>query len=362
MDASQLLCLDDFEEQAQKLLPIGMWSYYRSGADNEETLRENREAYRRYWLKPRILRDVSVIDMSTSVLGEKVDAPICISPTAFHGGAHPDGEIATVKGAAVMNTLMILSSISNKSLEEVAAARPNLPKWLNVYPWRHRDVTRDIVKRAERAGFKAIVISVDISTPGSRRRVMRNVRQAAMPGKVLGTFDRYINKTAGSSPDFSFQETTSTWQYIQWLRDVSKLPIVLKGILTVEDAILAAEHNVQGILVSNHGGRQLDCVPAAIDVLADIVDAVGDKLEVYVDGGIRTGTDVLKALALGAKAIFIGRPVLYGLACNGEEGVKAVLRILREEFKRAMALTGCSQLSDISRSLLISTNDRLSKF
>ncbi|XP_070566020.1 uncharacterized protein [Ptychodera flava] len=364
MDASQLLCLDDFEEQAQKLLPISAWAYYSSGADNEETLRENREAYRRYWLKPRILRDVSVIDISTSVLGEKVDAPICISPTAFHGVAHPDGEIATVKGAAGMNTLMILSSISKKSLEEVAAARPHLPKWLNVYPWRSREVTRDVVKRAERAGFKAIVISVDVPTPGFKRRAMRNNRQTTMPGEHLGTFDRYINKTAGSlpkGPAFSFEETSSTWQYIKWLTDVSKLPIVLKGILTVEDAVLAAEHNVQGILVSNHGGRQLDCIPAAIDVLPDIVDAVGDKLDVYVDGGIRSGTDVLKALALGARAVFIGRPIIYGLACNGEEGVKSVLRILREEFKRAMALTGCSRLSDVSRSLLVSRSDRLSK-
>ncbi|XP_070566013.1 2-Hydroxyacid oxidase 2-like isoform X3 [Ptychodera flava] len=370
MDNNRLLCLEDFEEQAQKLLPISAWSYYSSGADNEETLRENREAYRRYWLKPRILRDVSVIDISTSVLGEKVDAPICISPTAFHCKAHSDGEIATCKGAADMNTLMTLSSISNKSLEEVAAARPNSPKWQNVYPLRHRDITKDIVKRAERAGFKAVVMSVDIPTGGFKRRAVRISGQTVFPDEYFGNLDRYINKTARSSPDIpqvddpidvSLGDPKSAWEYIDWLKTVTKLPIVLKGILTVEDAILAAEHNVQGILVSNHGGRQLDCVPAPIDALSNIVDAVGDKLEVYVDGGIRTGTDVLKALALGARAVFIGRPVLYGLACNGEEGVKAVLRILREEFIRAMALTGCCRLSDISKAVLVSRSDVLSK-
>ncbi|XP_070566195.1 2-Hydroxyacid oxidase 1-like, partial [Ptychodera flava] len=189
MDNNQLLCLDDFEEQAQKILPISVLSYYSSGADNEETLRENREAYRRYWLKPRILRDVSVIDISTSVLGEKVDAPICISPTAFHCMAHPDGEIATVKAASDMNTLIALCVLSNKSLEEVAAARPSGPKWQNVYPWRRRDVMSDVVRRAERAGFKAVIVSADISIGGFKRRAVRVNGQTMFPGEHFGTLD-----------------------------------------------------------------------------------------------------------------------------------------------------------------------------
>ncbi|XP_070566442.1 2-Hydroxyacid oxidase 2-like isoform X2 [Ptychodera flava] len=302
--------------------------------------------------------------MSTTVLGEKLDAPICISPTALHGLAHPDGEVATCKAAADMNTLMAVSSVSLKSIEDVAAARPYSPKWQNIYIWRLREVMKDMVRRAEVAGFKAIVVSVDIPEIGFKRSLRRTTGGLVFKTFHYGTFDKYVNKekdvnwSLNDVPPMEVKELAqgyngATWKDIAWLKTVTKLPIVLKGILTVEDALLAAEHGVQGILVSNHGGRQLDCVPATIDVLSDIVDAVGNKLEVYVDGGVRTGTDVLKALALGARAVFVGRPVIFGLACNGEEGVKSVLKILRDELSLAMALSGCSRLSDVTRDLVI---------
>ncbi|XP_070566168.1 2-Hydroxyacid oxidase 2-like [Ptychodera flava] len=222
-----------------------------------------------------------------------------------------------------------------------------------------------MIRRAERAGFKAIVLSVDLPVLGMKRRLIKDDRQTFFRTlQKSRNLNKYIGKDLQIGEGFPAELITSsagsTWEDITWIKTMTTLPVILKGIVTVEDALLAAEHNVQGILVSNHGGRQLDDVPATIDVLSDIVDAVGDKLEVYVDGGIRTGTDVLKALALGARAVFIGRPVLYGLACDGEEGVKSVLQILRDELRRAMALTGCSRISDISRDLL-SQRDRWSK-
>ncbi|XP_070566201.1 2-Hydroxyacid oxidase 2-like [Ptychodera flava] len=264
-----------------------------------------------------------------------------------------------------MSTAMIMGAFSGKSLEEIAAVRPKSIKWQNVYTWRDREVTKDMIARAERAGFKAIVISVDVPVLGMKRRPTKLGGQAMMRTlQKFGNLDKYIGKDLGIGedvpPELATPCLTSTWKDIAWVKTMTRLPIILKGIMTIEDALLAAEHKVQGIVVSNHGGRQLDGVPASIDVLSDIVDAVGDKLEVYVDSGIRTGTDVLKALALGARAVFIGRPVLYGLACNGEEGVKAVLQILRDELSRAMALTGCSRISDISRDLL-SKRDQWSK-
>ncbi|XP_077997466.1 2-Hydroxyacid oxidase 1-like [Glandiceps talaboti] len=355
-DSKKMICVDDFEEYAKQHLPYRSWTYYSSGADSEDTLRSNRIAYERYVLKPRVLRDVSTIDMSTTILGSKVDSPICIAPTAFHGLAHPDAESATATAASDMNTIMIMSSASNKSMEHIATETPTGTKWMDIYLWPDREVTKDVVKRVEKAGFKAIVVTVDISQLGVRRRLERIGGLSQLVDIRLRNLERYFLKLSGSEdklPDeLTFSDPACTWKDITWLQTITKLPIVLKGILAVEDAVLAAQYGVQGIVVSNHGGRQLDGVPATIDVLADIVQAVGDKLEVYIDGGIRQGTDVLKALALGARAVLIGRPVLYGLTYKGAEGVKHVLQILRDELSTAMALSGCTQISDITSSLV----------
>ncbi|XP_070566189.1 2-Hydroxyacid oxidase 2-like isoform X1 [Ptychodera flava] len=365
-DSRRLVCLDDFEARAKEILPLPVWAYYSSGADEEITLRENRKAYRRYWLKPRVLRDVSAIDIATTVLGERITMPICISPTAFHGMAHPEAEIATCKAVAEMNTIMIMSNMSNNSLEDLQAERPLSNKWQSVSLWPNRKSVEDFVGRTERAGFKAIVVTVDGTAVGVKRRLVRLGGYAILPISRVGNLEKFVHKDKklrsleGIPNDVKYTDPSVDWKDIAWLRSITKLPIILKGITSVEDAVLAAKRRIDGIIVSNHGGRNLDGTPASIDLLSDIVDAVGDKLEVYVDGGIRTGTDVLKALALGARAVFIGRPVLYGLACNGEEGVKEVLKILRDELSRAMALTGCCRLVDISRDL-IRGSSRLSK-
>ncbi|XP_077997278.1 uncharacterized protein LOC144450512 [Glandiceps talaboti] len=350
-----MVCLDDFEEYSKHFLPYRSWAFYSSGADSENTLRSNRIAYGRYFLKPRVLRDVSTIDMSTTILGSKVDSPICIAPTAFHGLAHPEAETATATAAADMNTIMIMSAISNQSIEEIISEKTTGTKWINTCIWPNREVTTDIVKRAERAGFKAIAVTVDIPQAGIKRR-MEYIGHSRLSDMRYGNLEKYFLKLTGFKDkvpkEFAVGTPACTWKDVTWLRTITKLPIVLKGILTVEDAVLAAQYGVQGIVVSNHGGRQLDGVPATIDVLADIVQAVGDKLEVYVDGGIRQGTDVLKALALGARAVFIGRPIVYGLTYKGAEGVKQVLQILRDELSRAMALSGCCKISDVTSSLV----------
>ncbi|XP_077998055.1 2-Hydroxyacid oxidase 2-like [Glandiceps talaboti] len=357
MSQNVMVCVDDFEDYAKKHLPLRVWAFYGSGAGMEHTLSENRTAYRRILLKPRVLKDVSTRTMSTRILGQEIAAPICISPSAYHGMAHPDGEVATATAAANMNTIIVLSSESNKSLEEVSAATPNSNKWLAIYIWPTREVSRDMVKRAEKAGFKAIVVTVDIAQLGVKRRLEYFGGHSKLMIPPLGSLKRYFAKLSGSEnkhpEELDYGDPSATWEDITWLQSVTSLPIVLKGILTVEDAVLAAKHGVQGIIVSNHGGRQLDGVSATIDVLPDVVKAVGNKLEVYIDGGVRTGTDVLKALALGAKAVFVGRPVIFGLAYKGADGVKQVLQILRDELNLSMALTGCSQLEDITPSLLM---------
>ncbi|XP_077997393.1 2-Hydroxyacid oxidase 2-like [Glandiceps talaboti] len=355
-DAKYMVCVDDFEEYAKRHMSFKAWVYYSSGAYAEDTVHNNRTAYKRYFLQPRVLRGASTIDISTTILGSKVDSPICIAPTAFHGLAHPDAETATAIAAADMNTIMTMSPNANKSMEDMASDAPTATKWMDIFIWPYREVTIDVVKRLETAGFKAIVVSVDVSKPAVKRKLESIGGVPELLKCRLGNLEKYFSKYTGSK-DIVAREllrsgADSNWEDIAWLRTITKLPIVLKGILTVEDAVLAAEYGVQGIIVSNHGGRQLDGVPATIDVLADIVQAVGDMLEVYVDGGIRQGTDVLKALALGAKAVFIGRPIMYGLAYQGADGVKQVLQILRKELSTAMALSGCTQISDIKSSLV----------
>ncbi|XP_077990889.1 2-Hydroxyacid oxidase 1-like [Glandiceps talaboti] len=355
-EENKMVCVDDFETYAKQKLPYISWAHYCSGAGCEVTLQNNRIAYERLFLKPRMLRDVSKRSLSTTILGSPVHAPICIAPTAYHGLAHPDAEVATAAAAANMNTIMIMSSISTKSMEEIIAAKPGGTKWLNIFIWPNREVMKDMVKRAERSGVKALVVSIDIPALGVKRRLEYVGGLSKIPNFRHGNLERYFPKLCGSKDKVAYEllfgDPAGTWEDITWLQTLTKLPIVLKGIMTVEDAVLAVKYGVQGILVSNHGGRQLDGVPATIDVLADIVQAVGDQLEVYLDGGIRQGTDVMKALALGARAVFIGRPILYGLTYKGTDGVKQVLQTLNEELSTAMALSGCTQISDITSSLI----------
>ncbi|KFU84799.1 Hydroxyacid oxidase 1, partial [Chaetura pelagica] len=334
------VCIADFEEYAKKFLPKSVYDYYSSGADDQETLADNIAAFSRWKLYPRVLRDVSAMDLSTSVLGQTVSMPVCVGATAMQRMAHPDGETATAKACQAMGTGMMLSSWATSTIEEVAEAAPAGLHWLQLYVYKDREVTKSLVKRAERAGYKGIFVTVDTPFLGRRIDDVRNKFQ--LPPHLSG-LAVYVAEAIDASVN---------WEDIKWLRGLTSLPIVVKGILRAEDAKEAVRIGINGILVSNHGARQLDGVPATIDVLPEIVEAVEGKVEVFLDGGVRKGTDILKALALGAKAVFIGRPLIWGLVYQGEEGAKEVLQMLKEEFRLAMALSGCQRVEEIGRTLI----------
>ena len=349
--------LFELETKARELLPQAAYDYYASGANDEITLRENRVAYERITLLPRMLVDVSKRHMGTNALGEPVSMPILIAPTAFQGLAHPEGEVATVKAAGAAKTLMTLSTLSTFSIEEVMAVATG-PVWFQLYVLKDRAISASLVKRAEVAGCKAIVLTVDAPLLGRRERYVRNhFKLPDLPVKnlLLAGLREFPDGTSGCglAPYIaSLLDSALTWKDIEWLSGITKLPLLVKGILRSDDALLAVKHGASGVIVSNHGARQLDTTPATISVLPEIADAVGSKVEVYVDGGIRRGTDVLKAIACGARAVFIGRPVLWGLAAGAEAGVRYVLEMVRQEFDLAMALTGCPTISSITRDLI----------
>lgn len=334
--------ISEYEALARARMEPVEWDFYAGGSDDEVTLRTTRAAFERIRLRPRVLVDVSACDLRTTVLGTGVSMPVLVAPMAFHGLAHPEGECETARAAGESGTLMVTSTTSNRSLEEIAATAGG-PLWFQLYTYGGFEISASLVKRAEAAGYRAIVLTVDLPRVGRRERDIRN--NFNLPSRLFeGNF-------AGIDiPDDTF--VTLTWESIAWLRGVTSLPIVIKGILTAEDAQLAAEHGVDGIVVSNHGGRQLDTTLPAIEALPDVVEAVADRCEVYMDGGIRRGTDVLKALALGARAVLLGRPVLWGLAANGAAGVRHVLEMLRDELELAMVLSGRPTLASIDRSLV----------
>ncbi|XP_070569639.1 2-Hydroxyacid oxidase 2-like [Ptychodera flava] len=338
--------------------------YYESGSDEEITLEQNRKAFKRLRIRPRLLQDVSSNDLSLSLLGHRVDLPICIAPTALHGIVNPDAEVATAKAAETMGTCMVLSLHANKSMEEVRAKTPNGLKWLNLYVFRNRTVTLDLVRRAECTNYKGLVLTIDNPSLGQLARTRHRKESSVHFRKTIethgyGHLEKYLKgydmgPIVGTTPsDMDRRDPSATWEYVDWLRTQTNLPIIVKGVLTEEDAILAVNHGVNAVIVSNHGGRLLDSVPASIEALPEVVRAIGDKVEVYIDGGIRNGIDVFKALALGAKAVFVGRPILYGLAHSGEEGVHHILEILKTELIRTMQFAGCRSLSDIKPSFVV---------
>jgi 4-hydroxymandelate oxidase len=354
----EAISLLELEAHARELLPQMAYDYYASGANDEVTLRENRAAYERITLLPRMLVDVSARDTSTTVLGEPVSMPILIAPTGFQGLAHPEGEIATTKAAGTAEILMILATLSTSSIEEAMAVATG-PVWFQLYVFKDRAITASLVQRAEAAGCRAIVLTVDVPVLGKRERDVRN--RFALPDHMSvknllpGGCQELPKNVAGSGLAAyvaSLFDAALTWKDIQWLAGVTKLPVVVKGILRADDALRAINHGASGIIVSNHGARQLDTTPATISVFPEIVDAVAGAVEVYIDGGIRRGTDVLKAIAYGARAVLVGRPILWGLAVGGEAGVKSVLEMLRQEFDVAMALSGCPTLCSITRDLI----------
>lgn len=361
--SGQRVCVEDFEKEAKKVLPKAVYDYYRSGADEQNTLADNVAAFKRWHLVPRVLRDVSKVDLSVSVLGQELSMPLCVAATAMQRMAHPEGETATARACRALGTGMMLSSWATSTIEEVMSAMmapPGGVLWLQLYIYKDRELTLSLVRRAEEAGYKAIFVTVDTPYLGRRWDDMRN--RFKLP--------QHLSMSNFSSASLAFSEgnygndsglavyvakaidPTLCWDDITWLKKHTHLPVIVKGVLNGEDAVQAVNYGVDGILVSNHGARQLDGVPATLDVLEEVVKAVRGRCDVYMDGGVRRGTDVLKALALGAKAVFIGRPVLWGLACQGEQGVIEVLELLKEELRLAMALSGCRSISEVSRSLV----------
>ena len=348
--------LFEYQTLAAQQLPQMALDYYASGAWDEITLRDNRAAFERYKLRPHMLVDVSHRDLTTTILGQILPSPILIAPMAFQCLAHPEGEVATALAAAKLGSVMILSTLATKSIEDVATVRNSTPQWFQLYVHRDRSLTRALVERAYASGFQALCLTVDAPVLGRRERDTHN--QFVLPtGMELANLSTLIGFTPGESGLFSYfleqLNPALTWKDLEWLRSLSPLPLVIKGLLRGDDAIRAMEYGASAVIVSNHGGRQLDSAIASLDALSEVVAAVGDQIDVLMDGGIRRGTDVLKALALGAKAVLLGRPVLWGLAVGGQVGVEHALNLLLNELDLAMALSGCAKLQDIDSSLVV---------
>ena len=350
----------DFEHEARARMDPSAFDYYAGGAGDERTLAENRAAFDRIAFRPRALVDVSRVDTRTTLFGQDLTAPVLLAPTAFNSLGHPDGERAAARAAARAGTLMVVSTMASTSLEDVAAAATG-PLWFQLYVYRDRAVTREFVARATAAGYGALVLTVDAPRLGRRERDLRNgfVLPPSVSVRNLETSviaSRAVARWDGGSSFFRYAhdlfDPSVSWSDLAWLRSLSSLPIILKGILTREDAERGLAEGVDGFIVSNHGGRQLDGAMATIDALPEIADYVAGRVPVLMDGGIRRGADVLKALACGARAVLIGRPYLWALAADGERGVGRVLELLRAELELSMALAGVPALADITRALV----------
>ncbi|MEU9124914.1 alpha-hydroxy acid oxidase [Streptomyces sp. NPDC048506] len=359
-----LLSPQDYEAAARARLDRPVWDYIAGGSGDEVTLREERAAYGRYRLRPRALVDVSQCELGTTLLGRPVEFPVGVAPMAYHRLVHPDGETATARAAGKVGALTIASTFASETLEETARAATG-PLWLQLYVMRRREITESLVRRAEAAGYQALVITVDTPRMARRERDLRNgfglpshVRPANLDdGEQAGLHQGRSGSSTLAAHAFQHHDAAFTWEDLAWVRSLTALPLVLKGVLTAEDARRAAELGVAGLIVSTHGGRQLDGAVPALEALPEVVAAVQGRCEVLVDGGIRRGTDVLKALALGARAVLVGRPVLWGLAVDGATGVERVLSTLRSELEEAMALTGRPRLDTIAPDLLHRSTD-----
>tara|TARA_B100000929_G_scaffold68064_2_gene51907 strand:+ start:2955 stop:4178 length:1224 start_codon:yes stop_codon:yes gene_type:complete len=376
--------VEDLRKLAKRRLPIGVFDYIDGGAEDEITLRKNVEAYRKVSFKPRVLRDMANIDTSTSLFGRKLAFPLVLAPTGFTRIANSEGELAVVKAATRAGIPFTLSTMATRSIEECASvAESDTRLWFQIYTWRDRSVVKNLVERADAAGFEAVCLTVDTAVLGRRERDVR--RGFTLPPEVgLGTIIDGV-KNPGWTWDFltadpirfanvegltSIDGSTAvdlaehmksqfdpglSWKDVEWLRSIWKGPILIKGIQTVEDALIAVDSGVEAIAISNHGGRQLDDAPAPFDLLPEVAEAVRDRLEIICDGGVRRGSDIVKAVSLGANAVMAGRPYLYALAACGESGVDHVLDLLHEGVERTMALTGAASVDDLTKELISRT-------
>jgi len=350
--------LTEYEALARERLSPMAYDYYAGGANDEVTLTENLRSWQRMRLRPRALTDVSRIDTTTTVLGHTVTMPVLTAPCSFNTLAHPEGECAVARATSAAGIFQIVSMTATKSIEEIAATAQG-PRWFQLICFRDREITRDLVRRAEAANCSALCLTIDQPLHGRRERDIRN-RFHLPPDVTMKNLEPYAAHKLSADDSSAMAkfvddmfDASLTWEVVAWLRSVTHLPILVKGILTAEDASHALEHGAAGVIVSNHGGRQLDGALSACEALPAVVDAVGGRAEVLVDGGVRRGTDVLKALALGARAVIVGRPYLWGLAVNGEAGVSQILDMLRQEITLAMGLAGRPTLAEIDRTLIV---------
>lgn len=344
----------DYELLAEQALDEGSFGYFAGGAGDEHTLRSNREAFDRWRLRPRTLVDVSSVSTATTVLGNEVAMPILTAPVAYQRMAHPDGEAAVARAAAAVGTIMCLSTFSTIGFADVVGAAPGALRWFQLYWHPDRGVTRAILDQAREAGFSAVVFTVDVPVLGRRERDLRT-GFTLEPGYRIETYGSAFGDLGALTQALAAEliDSSLSWRDLEWLHHAAGMPVLAKGILTAEDAVLAADHGCAGVVVSNHGGRQLDRAVASLDALPEAVDAVGDRIEVLMDGGVRRGTEAAIALALGARAVLVGRPIVWGLAAGGENGVRHVLELLRDELAQALALLGCPTPGHLGREHLV---------
>jgi isopentenyl diphosphate isomerase/L-lactate dehydrogenase-like FMN-dependent dehydrogenase len=346
---SEPLNCTEYEQLAEARVEPGPWAFLSGGAGDETTLRANAAAFARWTFRPRVLVDVATVTTETTVLGTPVATPVLVAPVAYQRLFHPDGELGVARAAAAQGTVMCTSTMTTFSHAELAEAAPGLLQWAQLYAMTDEALTRAHLEDAVAAGCSAIVLTVDTPVLGRRERDFR--ASFEIPAELPLPYASALLANAAHSPAThrGLFSASITWQDIGWIAELTKLPVLLKGILTREDAALAVEHGAAGIIVSNHGGRQLDGVPATLDALAEVVEAVDGRVEVLFDGGIRRGADAVKALALGAQAVLVGRPPIWGLAVEGERGATRVLELLRAEIATTLALLGCTRPAEVSR-------------
>jgi 4-hydroxymandelate oxidase len=351
-----------FEPPARRRLSQMAYDYVRSGGGDEISMRENRAGFERLQLEPSVLVDVSQIDTRVNLFGSELESPILLAPVAYHRLYHAEGEVGTARGASAAGAGFVISTFTTTSIDEIAR-NTQRPIWFQLYVQRDRAFTKDMVQRAVASGCKAVCLTVDTPVLGNRYGQLsfglpKGMECVHLRGlKAPGTAQVTGHKTQRASIYDTLFDPSFNWNDLEWLRSVAGVPVLLKGVLSAEDGRLAVSCGADGVIVSNHGGRNLDTVPATIDALPRVVDAVAGRIPVMLDSGVRRGTDVLMALALGAKAVFIGRPYVYGLALGGAKGVERVISILRDELERAMALTGRRSIAEIDATVLRRAND-----
>src|SRR5262245_58424361 len=354
-----LVNLSDFEQRAREVLPKPHFDFFTGGAADEVTLRENRRAFDDIDLRFRVLAGVGERDLSVNLLGKRTSMPVLIAPTGFHKMAHPDGELATARAAAESDVILVVSPMANVMLEEIRAATPRAPMWFQLYVYRDRGVTRSLVERAEAAGYDVLQVTVDLPVLGRREADVRNgfglppeLHIANLEREGLSVLGAVEGDSGVNAYTMRMLDPSLTWKDVEWLKSLTRLPLLVKGVCRGDDALRALAAGADGVVVSNHGGRQLDTAPATIRALPEVADAVAGRGGVMMAGGVRRGTDVVKALALGAQAVMLGRPPLWGLAVAGQAGVGQVLEVLRSELDAAMALCGYRRPADVPRDLV----------